>query len=248
MRKAYFTIDDAPTDDMYRKIDFLVSKNIPGIWFCIGEFMEKNPEPVIYAIQKGFIIGNHSWSHPHFSDITLEEARMQIQKTDMLIEEIYKKAMAHRPIKMFRFPYGDRGAGDDLTSHIFKNNSTHVQSIQMYLKELGYKNPFTDITYFWYSRAQHPKSVDIYWSFDCLDWALGIKRPFWYPSVYTRDDILKRMNLYFRKHKYSASGEIIITHDHINKKELFEPIINNLLTQDLTFVLPESTHAQVVSR
>ena len=35
MRKiAYLTIDDGPSKDMKMKVDYLVSKGIPAIWFC----------------------------------------------------------------------------------------------------------------------------------------------------------------------------------------------------------------------
>ncbi len=50
----------------------------------------------MFAIKKGFIIGNHSYAHPHFSKITKEEAFEQIKKTDKIIEEVYKKSRNKR--------------------------------------------------------------------------------------------------------------------------------------------------------
>ena len=57
---AYLIIDDGPSKDMKKKVDFLVSKKIPAIWFCRGDYLEKRPEAAVYAIKKGHIIGNHS--------------------------------------------------------------------------------------------------------------------------------------------------------------------------------------------
>ncbi|MBN1888244.1 MAG: polysaccharide deacetylase family protein [Thermoflexales bacterium] len=50
---AYLTIDDAPSPMMREKVDYLVRKKIPAVWFCIGEFLDRRPELALYAIQNG---------------------------------------------------------------------------------------------------------------------------------------------------------------------------------------------------
>jgi peptidoglycan/xylan/chitin deacetylase (PgdA/CDA1 family) len=107
---AYLTIDDGPTEDTREKVDFLDSKGIKAIWFCPGKEIEKHPEQAIYIIKKGHIIGSHGYNHKNFSEISLDEARKQIEKTDKIIDEIYKKADIERPIKVFRFPYLNNGS------------------------------------------------------------------------------------------------------------------------------------------
>ena len=84
---AYLVFDDSPSKDMKMKVDYLVLKKIPAIWFCI-EFLEQRPSYAVYAIEKGFIIGNHSYSHKHFSDLSLEQCYQEIEKTDKIIEHI----------------------------------------------------------------------------------------------------------------------------------------------------------------
>ena len=54
---AYLTIDDAPTEDFIRKVNYLKSVNVPAIFFCRGDRLEQRPDDLIYAIQQGFIIG-----------------------------------------------------------------------------------------------------------------------------------------------------------------------------------------------
>jgi len=100
---AYLTIDDAPSEDMKEKVDFLVSKGIPAIWFCLGDFLEKGSEHAIHAIEKGFIIGNHSYGHPYFSDLPLKQCFEEIQKTDRIIDEIYRKAGVKDPLDFSDF-------------------------------------------------------------------------------------------------------------------------------------------------
>ena len=86
---AYLTIDDCPSDGMKTKVDFLLRNDIPAIWFCRGEFLEKRQEPVVYAIKNGFVMGNHSYDHPLFSRISLKECFKQIKVTDELIKTAY---------------------------------------------------------------------------------------------------------------------------------------------------------------
>ena len=68
--------------------------------------MEQYPDQVIYAIRKGFVIGNHSYSHPKFSDISIEECLEEISKTDLIIDRLYKEANVKRGKKYFRYPKG----------------------------------------------------------------------------------------------------------------------------------------------
>lgn len=119
---AYLTIDDAPSTCLKEKVDYLYNKKIPAIFFCEGERMQKRIDLVEYAINKGFIIGNHAWDHPYFSNLSLENCFKQIKDTDNLINKIYKKAGRKRPANYFRFPYGDKGgnqSGDDYENEIF---------------------------------------------------------------------------------------------------------------------------------
>jgi len=71
--------------------------------------MEQRKSEVVDAIHKGYTIANHSYTHPHFSKISIEKAKDEISKTDELINEIYALANVERKHKWFRFPYGDKG-------------------------------------------------------------------------------------------------------------------------------------------
>jgi len=108
---AYLTIDDCPSSDFKRKVDFLFSKNIPAIFFCIGKLTEKRKRIVIYAIKKNFIIGNHSYSHIPFSKLSLKEGKREIKKTDKLIEQLYEKAKV-------KYENGDVARVEVLRAHV----------------------------------------------------------------------------------------------------------------------------------
>ena len=81
MINALLTIDDVPENNTIEILDYLYKRHIPAILFTIGKKASIHPEILIYAINHGFIIGNHSYTHPHFSDLTLDEATRYFNKT-----------------------------------------------------------------------------------------------------------------------------------------------------------------------
>ena len=245
---GYLTIDDAPTDDFLRKVDFLASKNIPAIFFCRGEYLENKQNDVIYAIKKGFIIGNHSYNHPRFSDISLKDCFQQIRQTDEIIDAIYNEANANRPAKLFRFPYGDKGSGLDAEFGWPEDEDKRLfmQGIQNYLKKLGYIQPiFENISYKWYLDAGLLRDIDIYWtyySFDCEVAAYrkdGTENPYGYRNIYS---LKKRMDEDFpvegRGLNFRGSNDIILMHDYPGIEDLFAPLINVLLAKGIYFKRP----------
>ena len=99
MKNAYLTIDDSPSERMGDLIQTLQQLQIPAVFFCIGKNLERYPHFAIQAIQKGFVLGNHSWSHPHFSKISIENAFLEIQRTDDLLDNLYQQAGVQRIYK-----------------------------------------------------------------------------------------------------------------------------------------------------
>lgn len=103
---GYLTIDDCPSKDFLKKIDYLEKHKIPAILFCTGNLITEELEnDIITAIKKGFIIGNHSWSHYDFTTLSKEEIKEEIIKTDELISQLYNRAGVDQTVKYFRFPY-----------------------------------------------------------------------------------------------------------------------------------------------
>lgn len=111
MVKAYLTIDDSPSSDFLGKVNFLSSISVPAIFFCRGDLIEGRRDELIEAIQRGFIIGSHSYIHKRHSLLSLEECLDSIRRNDEILEELYLGAGVKRRKKVFRFPYLDNGCG-----------------------------------------------------------------------------------------------------------------------------------------
>ncbi len=239
MKEAYLTIDDSPTKDFKQKIDFLAKNKIPAIIFCIGRLIEKHPKEVEYAIKKGFIIGNHSYSHPRFSRINLEQAYEEILKTDKLIEQTYKNTRTKRPIKIFRFPYGDKG-GDPINLVIIgrfkflknpfaKNKKRALQEI---LSNLEYTQPsFQNIKYPYYKEFNLDSDKDVFWTYDCEEYWLSL------------ESVLKKIEMHNPRQGGDLSNphseDIILIHDHEKTTKEFPIIIEALIKKGIKFKLPK---------
>ena len=237
MKIAYLTVDDCPSSDFKRKVDFLLLKNIPAIFFCIGKLMEKRKKVIIYAIKKGFIIGNHSYSHIPFSKLSLREAKREIKKTDEIIEQLYKGAGIKRPIKVFRFPNLDKGDGNKNYPFVDWNNPK-VRALQEYLKKLGYRQPkFKNINYKWYKKAGLNRCVDVDCTYDSYDWTVSDKS--YEHGIKTLKDLLSRMDEDvpegMRGLNFKGSSDIMMMHDHANINGFFVPMIEKLLKKGIKF-------------
>ncbi len=107
----YLTIDDGPSQHFKRLIDFLAERSLPAIFFNRGDRMEERPKDVLYGIKKGYLMGNHAYSHQKASSLTFEDICSEILRTDKILDNLYEQSNIKRPGKYFRFPYMDRGMG-----------------------------------------------------------------------------------------------------------------------------------------
>jgi peptidoglycan/xylan/chitin deacetylase (PgdA/CDA1 family) len=129
MKELILTIDDAPSPLFSDVLDYLVGKGICAIIFVRGDFVAGHEQELADAIKKGFIIGNHSYSHPHFDKLSAKAAREEIVRADKIVDDIYRLSGRERGLKYFRFPYGVGGTPETEGAN------------QNVLAELGYSAP-----------------------------------------------------------------------------------------------------------
>ncbi len=240
---AYLTIDDAPSPQMQMKMDFLLKKQIPAVWFCLGKNLEIYPEDALYAIKHGFTIGNHGYSHPNFSEITVEEIFEEILKTDELIHNLYSQAGIAEYPKIFRFPYLDKGVltcDENLQPNTKLGKERH-QKIQNYLQKLGYTLPkFPKIAYDYITKFRFREDLDWFVTYDVMEWSIFIEKPLF--GIETLQDVLNRMEEDVpeegRGLNNRKSEEIILLHDHTETEDFFIPIVNRLIEKGIKFKSP----------
>jgi peptidoglycan/xylan/chitin deacetylase (PgdA/CDA1 family) len=99
---AALTFDDGPGPTTKELVDLLDRHGIKATFFLVGERVRFYPEAAAYIHRHGHELGNHSYSHPDFKQLTMEEAAREITAAQA---EIHRATNAWP--KSFRFPYGN---------------------------------------------------------------------------------------------------------------------------------------------
>ena len=229
MIKALLTIDDVSSKNTPAIVDYLCDRRIAAIMFAVGQWVLNNPDEMIYALQHGFVIGNHSYSHPSFSDLTPDEWKREIDENEKVLNYFYAKAGVERKYRPFRFPYGDKGG-------------VNKEDIQNYLREQGFNKVKDDqLGYSWWKEKGLDKDIDTFWTFDFAEY--NIREG----SGFTLDDVMKR--IYDQEPVSGAallkenSYHILLLHAHEETDVMvpgyYKIFIEELLKNGVTFVQPE---------
>ncbi|XJS10403.1 polysaccharide deacetylase family protein [Aerococcaceae bacterium WGS1372] len=103
--KVSLTFDDGPNMEYTPQIlDILGKYNIKATFFVYGAYVDEYPDMAQRIVDEGHILGNHSYSHPNFSEISDEEVIQQIEWTQ---ESIYD-ATGYEAF-LYRMPFGAGG-------------------------------------------------------------------------------------------------------------------------------------------
>lgn len=165
---------------------------------------------------KGFLIGNHSYSHRDFRFLSLEKAKKEILDTDKIIRELYKKAKIKQPLKIFRFPHYRGGL--------------KINKLQTFLKNLSYENPYHRKEFFqriicqkrhflhhFFQRINRGE-YDMYCNLDPADWSIKT-------SPKSAISVIKK----------AREGDILNLHDKEHSiKHLTKPICEKLVSMGFT--------------
>jgi peptidoglycan/xylan/chitin deacetylase (PgdA/CDA1 family) len=238
MTTCYLTIDDSPSPHTDEMIDFLIERKIPALLFCRGDFIEQNPAPIIRAIKHGFVIGNHSYSHKPFGDLSYSDAVADIEKCETLIDQCYTAANIPKHGNYFRFPYLDRGNGDRIERHfenvsdININADDKVQALQDYLKNKAYAQPF-QTNHPLYKNHSIANATDCLMTYTSFDWMLTERhKGKWdYKSI---EDLKKRIDN--DALMAQSKGNILIFHDQPEILPVFKSLIDHMVAKGYEFL------------
>ena len=227
MAGLILTIDDIPQKVTVPLVDYLSDRQIPAVFFAVGENIEKDPRPAVYALKKGFLIGNHSYSHPAFSGLSFEDGVTEIRKTEELLDRIYAEAGVERKHRFFRFPYLDKG--DD-----------NKERYQAFLRQEGFTGlDDTEVRAPGYLAKGWDKDVDTACSFDCQEYNIP-------PGTMTIEDVIRRLNEGDHDAGSSVFGDdtqIVLLHSHDDTDKLvpgyYRIILEEILRLGGEFISPK---------
>lgn len=95
----------ANADGVDKILPILAENGIEGTFFLTGKFIEKFPDKVKAIIASEGEIGNHSYDHPYFTQLSDNQIKDEIQKTETALGKLGKDARFN---PFLRSPYGDR--------------------------------------------------------------------------------------------------------------------------------------------
>ncbi|MBO4697377.1 MAG: polysaccharide deacetylase family protein [Lachnospiraceae bacterium] len=228
MIHAILTIDDIASRNTPAIVDYLNEKGIAAVMFAVGQNVERYYDNAVYALQNGMIVGNHSYSHPAFSRISLEEAKAEIEKNEVLLNKLYADAGVERRFRPFRFPYGDKGGANK-------------EALQEYFRKYGFHKLCDEqIPYGFWKAAGLDRDIDTFWTFDFAEYNI---RP---GSGFTVNDVWKRI---YDSNPPSGGAmledggsHILLLHAHDETEELvpgyYKQFIDCLLDNGVTFDVP----------
>lgn len=229
MSKAYLRIDDSPSEITPDFMDYLTEKGITPVIFAVGENIEKHFDNAVYALKKGAIVGNHSHTHPQFSQLTFKECITEIEQCENRLDKLYQAAGVERKYKIFAFPYGDKGG----------NNK---DKLQQYFKEKGFcRIDDSAVNFDWYKGNNLDKDIDSFWTFDFSEYQLQQNNGFTYETILYRihDENPKDGGALLEEN----SNHIVLIHDHneTNKvmPDYYRFILDYVTDAGVSFIKPE---------
>lgn len=88
-RNLYLTFDDGPhPDHTPALLDLLAEHGAKASFFLVGREVERHDALARRIASEGHTLGNHSYSHPRFEALTLDEQLEEIERTQRLLTGI----------------------------------------------------------------------------------------------------------------------------------------------------------------
>jgi peptidoglycan/xylan/chitin deacetylase (PgdA/CDA1 family) len=113
-RSVVITIDDAPNfpENTGKMLDVLKKHNVKATFFCIGSYVDNTTSYLLDRMKnEGHMIYNHSYSHPYFEAMSIEEVEKELDITQKMFSK-------YTDVKLFRPPYGS--ISEEQEAYLFK--------------------------------------------------------------------------------------------------------------------------------
>lgn len=192
-RQIALTFDGGAEDNAAAEIlNYLAEKNIKCTMFLTGAFIDRYKYLVRRMVAEGHEVGNHTWSHPHFTsyeinrrhntrpDVNRETVQSELLRTARLFEKVTGQKMS----PLWRAPYGE-----------------HNLQIRQWAAEIGFRHVGWTIGY---GNGE---------SMDTLDWVADTTA-----STYrSSQEILKNILSFGESNPLKANGSIALMHLGTNR-------------------------------
>lgn len=133
----YLTFDAGYENGCTAKIlDVLKDQQVPGAFFLVGNYIEKNADLVRRMVEEGHLVGNHTMHHYDMSKLS-DKAAFSKELQDL--EKLYKETTGQEMSQYYRPPQG-----------IYSEENLRMA------KELGYRTVFWSLAYVDWNNDSQP--------------------------------------------------------------------------------------------
>ena len=97
------TFDDGPHENTPAILHILQSHNVKATFFVVGSRLQKSlyASYLLDTLEQGHVVGNHTWSHPDLTTLSLADVELELKKTDDIVMNI-----ANYKMRYMRPPHG----------------------------------------------------------------------------------------------------------------------------------------------
>ncbi|WP_424769001.1 delta-lactam-biosynthetic de-N-acetylase [Paenibacillus sp. sgz302251] len=126
-KELFITFDNGYENGFTSRIlDVLKEKKAPAVFFVTGHYVKDQPELLKRMVNEGHIVGNHSWSHPDMTQLTVSQIQSELDKVKNQVISLTEQ----KDMKYLRPPRG-----------IFSERVLEAS------KQFGYTNVFWSVAY-----------------------------------------------------------------------------------------------------
>ncbi|YCA44154.1 delta-lactam-biosynthetic de-N-acetylase [Bacillus sp. JZ8] len=102
-KNVYLTFDNGYENGYTSGVlDVLKKQNVTATFFVTGQFLESEPSLVKRMAKEGHIVGNHSWHHPDFTQVSDERLKKELK----CVKDEYTKLTGKKEMRYLRPPRG----------------------------------------------------------------------------------------------------------------------------------------------
>jgi peptidoglycan-N-acetylmuramic acid deacetylase len=102
-KELYLTFDNGYENGYTAQImDVLKEKKVPAAFFVTGHYLKDQPDLVKRMVEEGHIVGNHSWHHPDFTQVSDKRLSKELRQ----VEEEFERLTGVQGLKYLRPPRG----------------------------------------------------------------------------------------------------------------------------------------------
>lgn len=134
-KKVAFSFDASWGAERTEKIIGILKENgIRTTFFLTGFWVEAYPQYVKLIAQEGHEIGNHTLTHPHLNNLTMEEISTELERVEQMIEQV-----SGQKTTLFRPPFGEYS-----NKVVEAASALGYRSVQWSIDSLDWKNLTTE--------------------------------------------------------------------------------------------------------